>query len=120
MAKPSSQMLTANRLRDGEVVYWRGGEWVEAYADGDVFRDAVSAERALEAAQDFVKRNIVVAPYLFDVREDGAPVKEREIIRAAGPSVRRDMGKQTHQDIPFAAPEKPKPRVTGEAPDVQI
>lgn len=113
-------MLTANRLRDGEVVWWRGGQWVEAYADGEIFADAAAADAALEAAKDFVKRNIVVNPYLFDVREDGSPVKEREIIRAAGPSVRRDMGKQTQQNIPFAAPEKPKPQPAGEAPDVQI
>lgn len=113
-------MLTANRLRDGEVVYWRKGEWVEAYADGEIFPDAASADAALAAAQDFVKRNIVVATYLFDVREDGTPVKEREIIRAAGPSVRRDTGKQTHHDVPFAAPEKPKARPSGGAPDVSI
>jgi len=120
MAKQAAQMLTANRLTDGEVVYWQAGQWVEAYAGGEIFADAAAADAALEAAKDFVKRNIVVAPYLFDVREDGTPAKEREIIRAAGPSVRRDMGKQTHHDVPFAAPEKPKPRVSAEAPDVQI
>ena len=120
MAKQVPQKLTANRLTDGEVVYWRKGEWVEAYADGEVFPGGAQAEAALEAAKDFVKRNIVVATYLFDVREDGTPVKEREIIRAAGPSVRRDMGKQTHHDVPFAAPARPKTRATGEAPDVQI
>ncbi len=120
MARNAPQMLTANRLTDGEVVWWRGGEWVDAYAQGEIFAEADAAKAALEAAQDFVKRNIVVNPYLFDVREDGTPVKEREIIRAAGPSVRRDTGKQTRYDVPFAAPEKPKPRVTGEAPDVSI
>jgi hypothetical protein len=120
MAKQAPQMLTANRLRDGEVVYWRGDEWVEKYADGEIFPDEPGAQAALAAAQDFVKRNIVVATYLFDVREDGSPVKEREIIRAAGPSVRRDTGKQTQYDVPFAAPEKPKPRPSGEAPDVSI
>ena len=65
---------------------------------------------------------MVVATYLFDVRADGTPVKEREIIRAAGPSVRRDLGKQVKYDIPFAAaPEKPKPvQPVKEAPDVSI
>jgi hypothetical protein len=94
MAKQVPQMLTANRLRDGEVVYWRDGQWVEDYAQGQIFPDDASADAGLAAAQDFVKRNIVVATYLFDVRADGTPVKEREIIRAAGPSVRRDTGKQ--------------------------
>ena len=94
MAKPVPQMLTANRLRDGEVVYWRDGQWVENYADGQIFPDEAAGEAALAAAQASVKSNIVVATYLLDVRSDGAPVKEREIIRAAGPSVRTDMGKQ--------------------------
>ena len=95
MAKPvPAQMLTANRLRDGEVVYWRDGQWVEDYAQGQIFAGEPAADAALAAAQDFVKRNIVVATYLFDVKADGSPVKEREIIRAAGPSVRTDMGKQ--------------------------
>jgi hypothetical protein len=38
-----------------------------------------------------------VAPYLFDVREAAGrtvPVKVREAIRAAGPTVRTDLGKQ--------------------------
>jgi hypothetical protein len=39
----------------------------------------------------------VVTPYLLDVRHDKSgphPVKEREIIRSLGPSVRPDTGKQ--------------------------
>jgi hypothetical protein len=88
-----AQMLTANRLIDGTVLYWKDGDWVETLAGADVFADAASAEAALGAAKDFVAQNVVVAPYLFEVR-DGRPVKEREIIRAAGPSVRRDLGKQ--------------------------
>jgi hypothetical protein len=95
MATP--QMLTANRLADGDVVYWRAGGWVEAFADGDVFSAEAEAEAALAAARKFVADNVVVNPYLFDVRAeaDGVlPVKEREIIRAAGPTVRTDLGKQ--------------------------
>jgi hypothetical protein len=97
MPAPASQMLTANRLRDGQVLYWRQGEWVPELAEGEVFADQKAADAALAAAARFVQGNEVVATYLFDVRMDGAriiPVKEREIIRAAGPSVRRDLGKQ--------------------------
>jgi len=97
MANP--QMLTANRLRDGDVVYWRAGGWVEAFEQGDVFAAEADAEAALRAAGKSVAENIVVNPYLFDVRaeEDGfQPVKEREIIRAAGPTVRADLGKQAN------------------------
>jgi len=91
------QMLTANRLVDGDVLYWKDGQWVLALADGEVFPDPKAAEAALAAAQKYVTGNVVVAPYLFDVRLVGGvikPVKEREIIRAAGPTVRTDLGKQ--------------------------
>jgi hypothetical protein len=91
------QMLTANRLRDGDVLYWRDGDWVLALTDGEVFADPAAADAALAAAGASVKGNLVVAPYLFDVKvADGVirPVKEREIIRAKGPTVRGE-GKQS-------------------------
>jgi hypothetical protein len=92
------QLLTANRLRDGDVVYWRTGAWVGELADAEIFASDTEAEAALTAAGEFVKDRVVVNPYLFDVRIDAhgiRPVKEREIIRAAGPSVRHDLGKQS-------------------------
>lgn len=91
------QMLTANRLRDGEVVYWRAGAWSLDLAAADVFEDETGAKRALEAAARFVAERVVVNPYLFAVRAeaDGLhPIEERERIRAAGPTIRRDLGKQ--------------------------
>ncbi len=91
------QMLTANRLVDGDVIYWKGGAWVEAMADADVFAEAKDADAALAASMRDVDGNAVVNPYLFDVKTDGGrvrPVKEREIIRAAGPTIRTDTGKQ--------------------------
>jgi hypothetical protein len=104
-------MLTANRLKDGDVLYWKAGGWVEALKDGETFTEAASADAALAAAQNFVAGNSVVNPYLFDVRVDTAgihPVKEREIIRAAGPSVRDDLGKQARD--PSLKPAKAEPR----------
>jgi Protein of unknown function (DUF2849) len=98
MAKAQSpQMLTANRLKDGDVLYWKAGHWVLALKDGDVFDDPAQADMALAEAQKYVTGNAVVNPYLFDVRVDAKgihPVKEREIIRAAGPTVRGE-GKQS-------------------------
>jgi hypothetical protein len=91
------QMLTANALREGDVLYWKDGGWVLDFAQGQVFSDPAAANGALEAAQAFVIGNKVVAPYLFEVREEKGkirPVKEREIIRGAGPSIRTDTGKQ--------------------------
>ena len=96
------QMLTANRLVLGEVVYWnleRG--WVTRLNEAQVLSDA-EAEAALKEAAVWVERREVVAPYLFDVRlHNGIPVPAavREAIRAAGPTVRPDLGKQA--DVPL-------------------
>lgn len=91
------QVLTANRLGPGEVVYWSAARgWVPRLAEADVLENK-TANAALEAAAEWVRRREIVGPYLFAVRvEDGAviPVKAREMIRAAGPTVRRDLGKQ--------------------------
>jgi hypothetical protein len=90
-------VLTANRLRAGEVVYWnRAKGWVTHLPDAEVLPDA-KAEDALKDAAIGVENQEVVAPYLFEVRvKNGvvAPVKTREAIRAAGPSARPDLGKQ--------------------------
>jgi hypothetical protein len=54
---------------------------------------------------------------LFDVRIDAKgihPVKEREIIRAAGPTVRDDLGKQAS-----GLGTKPPPRIA-EAPVTSV
>ena len=96
MATPV-HILTANRLRDGEVVYWRQGGWTAAFDEAERFVDPVLAKAALAAAEGSARDRLVVKPYLFEARTDGTgmhPVKEREIIRAAGPTVRRDLGKQ--------------------------
>ena len=98
MKEARDQILTANRLRDGEVVYWKDGAWVGALAEADIFADKPAAERALKAADRAVQDRLVVNPYLFEVRRDAGavrPVKERELIRAAGPTVRLDLGKQS-------------------------
>jgi len=119
MAAPAPQVLTANRLRDGEVVYWRAGAWVEAFADAEIFPDKPQADAALAGASDDVKARRVVNPYLFAVRmEDGRvrAVEEREIVRSQGPSVRRDLGKQTKYPPPadprerHASPSAPPPQ----------
>ena len=97
MPLPTLQILTANRLKTGEVLYWRQGDWVEGLNVAELFFEAEAADAALAAAQAFVSANQVVAPYLFEVRQDKnglRPVKERENIRSLGPSVRPDTGKQ--------------------------
>lgn len=93
-------MLTANRLKSGDVLYRKGAGWVPLLADGDVYPTQAAADAALAAALGELVRNEFVAPYLFEVRQVNGktvPVKEREIIRAAGPTVHPHTGKQAGQ-----------------------
>ena|ERR1700761_76092 len=97
MPAPTLKILTANELRTGDVFYWKAGDWVENMAEADVFADELAATAALFLAQASVAANQVVSPYLFEVRQDKnglRPIKERELIRSRGPSVRSDTGKQ--------------------------
>ena len=92
------QVLTANRLSVGEVVYWSAAKgWVQYLHEADLLPDE-QAEAVLKSdGARSVQERQVVNPYLFEVRVNGSsivPVKTREAIRAAGPSVRRDLGKQ--------------------------
>ncbi len=87
--------LTANRLDDGEVVFWNAGHWVERFSGAQLF-DA--DEPALEA-EGHAKADIthLVDPYLIDVVEAPggvAPLSYRERLRALGPTNRLDHGKQ--------------------------
>ena len=80
--------LTANRLIDGEVVFWQAGKWVESFGDADLFPDDDPAGEAAEA-HGKNQPTVVVEPYLIDlVESEGlwAPVSYRERIRALGPS----------------------------------
>ena len=90
-----TKALTANRLIDGEVVFLAQGQWVERFAQADLFED----EEAALAAEAHAKTQIIqlVEPYLIDVAPvDGgmAPVSYRERLRALGPTNKPDHGKQ--------------------------
>jgi hypothetical protein len=92
------QVLTANRLSVGEVVYWNAAKgWVNYLHDAEILADDKADDVLNSAGARSVQERLVVNPYLFEVRVDGGsvvPVKTREAIRAAGPSARRDLGKQ--------------------------
>jgi len=87
--------LTANRLIDGEVVFWTGETWSERFAAARLFDD----ESAAEAAEAHAKSNVteLIEPYLIDVSAvDGgvAPISYRERLRALGPTNKLEHGKQ--------------------------
>lgn len=102
------QAVTANRLADGDVVFWAdaetGSPWVEAFSAAQLFTDPAEAAAITEIAKAQV--TIVVDPYPIDVKlEDGVPVPTsyRERVRALGPTIHPDMGKQTEGGPVIAA-----------------
>lgn len=94
----SAQIVTANRLGDGIVVYLSPANvWLERIEDAEVAHDKDAAAALLARAEAPEQRVRVVGPYLMDVTEEvGRPeaVSVRERIRALGPSVRTDLGRQ--------------------------
>lgn len=88
------QVLTANRLADGAVVFLNAdGRWSELIADARV----VEKEQgdALTEAGD-ARADEVIAPYLIDVAleaEGPRPLRYRERIRAFGPSIHPQFAK---------------------------
>jgi len=92
------QVLTANRLRDGQVVYLvEDDTWSERLSDAIVADTDEMAKTLLALGARAAEQHVVVDPYLFAVSvENGRilPQSRRELIRAAGPSVRIDLGYQ--------------------------
>jgi hypothetical protein len=84
-------VISANRLSDGIVVYLGGGSaWVERFCEAKVFAAKAEADIALLAAQDDIKRNLVVDPNLVEVKDGSRGVRPaalREAIRAQGPTI---------------------------------
>ena len=93
-----SYAISANRLHDGVVVFLSAAGWVERLGDAERFPDKAAAEAAVEArARADEKRNLLVEPTVFELREADGRVEAahiREAIRAKGPTVRPDLGKQ--------------------------
>ena len=89
------QMIIANRLVDGLVVFWAAeGRWVEAIADGTMLDEGEPAEQALAKAKVDESRCLIIDPNLIEVVEESGqrrPTSVREAIRAFGPSVRTDL-----------------------------
>lgn len=92
-----SQVITANRLHDGAVVFRAGdGSWVETISGAQCLDTAEDAKAALAASAHAEADNLVLDIYLIDVARRGgslAPTRLREAIRASGPTVHPEHGK---------------------------
>ena len=95
------QVVTANRLVEGDVVYLtEDGQWSERLDDACRADDKQKADALMETAEQAVAAQFVVAPYTIDVTAEGGTVRAlryREQIRASGPTIRTDLGKQAAQ-----------------------
>lgn len=97
------KVVTANRLFDGEVVWLgAGGRWVEDLGEAHLLETKEAEATALEEGAASAARQEVVDVYSIDVTvEEGVliPVRFREQIRAAGPTMRLDLGKQARRRV---------------------
>ena len=95
------KVVTANRLNDGDVVYLTAkGGWSAWLEDSGPAESPEQETALLDQAAQSVHDRLVVDPYLMPVADDSGqfrPLSQREIIRAAGPSVRTDLGKQAER-----------------------
>lgn len=85
------QVLTANRLGDGRVVFLTPeGDWSPALNDALTVTDEDAAAE-LSAVGGIAERDCAVTgPYLIDVTESDAGIRAlaiREAIRANGPTI---------------------------------
>jgi hypothetical protein len=92
------QVMTANRLRDGEVVFLtRSGEWNERIDESVLALEPQAVAALEERAKHAIETNIVTGTYLFDAERVDGKIRAmhiRERIRTLGPTVRENLGKQ--------------------------
>ncbi len=101
-------VITANRLADGVVVFQTAeAGWSEDFNRAATLADAEATKAATALALKDAAQNVVVDVYAFAVEVRNGhvvPKALREAIRAAGPTVRRDLGKQAHGLAPLSGP----------------
>jgi hypothetical protein len=114
---PAVSVLTANRLHDGIVVFLGGdGVWVEDIDGAAVARSPEAAQELQAQGTRASARNLVVEPYLAEVRETGGrllPVRQRERVRIDGPSI---LGDVPGYAAPAARAASPSLRATPPSP----
>ncbi len=94
------KILTANRLTDGIAVWYADGGWAETVTKADLAHDKAAEDRLEAIGVRALSDNEVIDVNLIDaeVVDDAVePVRLREKIRAAGPTIRGDIGKQAEQ-----------------------
>ena len=92
------KLITANRLIDGEVVWFSNqNSWVNDLNKAKVIENAEELARALQMAEEAVADQQILEPYAVDVQRVNdriEPISMKEKIRAHGPSIQLDFGQQ--------------------------
>ncbi|THD47646.1 MAG: DUF2849 domain-containing protein [Bradyrhizobium sp.] len=86
------------------------GGWSEDFAKAAIYSDAPAIAAALARGAEAVAASLLVDPYGIEVElRNGhyTPKALREAIRASGPTVRRDLGKQAEGLAPIPALQAP-------------
>lgn len=81
------KILTGNDLGTGDVIWWDGKGWSRSVKDAV---DVGESGEAILAVEESARR--VNASYVVDAGPDGLPLHIKDRVRAAGPSVRKDLG----------------------------
>lgn len=96
MAKEVLQAITANRLLDGAVVYYAADRsWALNLNDAQAFNSEAEAAAVVTQITSAGPRAPVIDVVAIDLalESEHAPIRLRERIRAAGPTVRADLGR---------------------------
>ncbi|MGD9915572.1 MAG: DUF2849 domain-containing protein [Rhizobiaceae bacterium] len=100
------KILTANRLTDGEAVWYSASEgWSESIEGAELAEGQAGEDRLEAIGKAAYRNNEVVDVNLIDVQLVGGkiqPQRLREVIRAAGPTNRTDLGKQARPPMPVS------------------
>ncbi len=95
----SNQVISANDLWDGDVVYLDAdGGWTRTLAGAVLIGDRDEAEALLRAVKS--QSGKIIDPYLLDVaidRDRVTPSHIRERLRDSGPSFRPDLQRTPFQ-----------------------
>lgn len=101
------KVLTANRLRDGEAVWLAADHsWSETIDAAEIARDVAAEDALTEIGKASYLRDEVVDVELIDIQlVEGriVPNRLRERIRAAGPTIHPNLGKQARPAAARAA-----------------
>jgi hypothetical protein len=92
-ALTTKAILTANDVRDGDIVFWTTEQsWSTSINDAAIGYGKDETDQLTQAGEKAEAANTVVSAYLIALRAEDTtarvPVKMREVRRLAGPSIK--------------------------------